>query len=135
MVGFGYWNLEWVTKGKRAVINKSCYYIRNPSNPNTSKAGWAKNETSTTDRQTITTPKTTADALAKAAAPIKQTIMFAIFIIEAYLLNSYRYKYNLICNNKFKVKIDLQKSPPTTIRKCPINKVTFLKSEEKSLVK
>jgi hypothetical protein len=103
MVGFGYWNLEWVTF-KRVVKKKCCFYICNPSNPNTSKAGWAKNETSTTDRQTITTPKITADALAKAAAPIKQTTMFTIFIVEAYLLNSYRYKYNLICNKKLKVE-------------------------------
>lgn len=51
----------------------------------TSKGGCAKNETTTTDRQIITTPKITADAFAKAAAPIKQTAMFTKFITEAYL--------------------------------------------------
>ena len=51
----------------------------------TSKAGWAKKETITTDKQSITTPRITADAFAKAAAPIRQTAMFTALIVDAYL--------------------------------------------------
>ena len=67
----------------------------------------------------------TAEALAKAAAPIRQTPMLMRLIADAYLERKCNMMIITFLYMKalFKLLL-LQESPPTTIRKSAINEVT-----------